>query len=317
MRFILPTQNAPMQCISVGNVKLLPYKRVALPFVQGGMLHLDSMSVECSTKDWVNINEWIAFHAIIFDDTDALDWYESDNFNSSNNPDIVGDCARLVDYENISKNIYWTREHKVPLTYAGLYDQYISKPGKDNALIKTYLSCGNRDIYRSQDRAIRDMSFWRFVALFSIVEVIVGKPTRCTSIPKCNICKDGKKREHKIAQQDWLLKRLGEIVKDVERSKEYFTVIWLVREKIRHKTVHESASSKALITIQRDRTTIYDLKKIKEEWEDNFFAQQGLETSMREITRLLLLDSIFSMGFFPQLPTLNTTRIDSPSFEHR
>lgn len=307
MRFILPTQHAPVQCVNIGNIALKPYKRIKYR-IGFGEIYLDSMSVECRVHNWTSINDWLAFHAVIFDDIHALDWYEGINFSLESSLDIVGDCANLVDYENISKNIYWTREHKSRLMYAELYDQYVHKPEKDIALIKSYLSSNNRDTYKSLERVIRDTSFWRLTTLYSIVEVIIGKPTSCTSSPPCEKCSTVKKK-HTIAQKDWFAMRLNEIVRDSKIAKDYFSVIWLIREKIRHDTVHESAISDAHFVIQNDRVVTYDMQKIEKEWKDNYIALESLEVSMRSITRLLLLDSIFKIAFFPELGALKTTRI--------
>ncbi len=307
MRLILPTQWAPLHGLSMGSITLQPHKRIKLP-IGSGECHFDSMRIERPTNDWKDINEWLTFHALIFDDVCGLDYYESSSFNPDRDFDTVGDCAYLVDYKNISRHVLWTREHGSCLAYTDLYDQYTRTPDKHKGLIKSYLSSSNPNTYRSFERTIRDTSFWRFTALFSIVEVIIGEPARCASSPPCKRCPKEKK-EHSIAQEDWFFRRLNEIIKNSQRASDYLSVIWLVRQKIRHQTVHESAISDAHYAVQSERTVTYDTQKIDAEWRDAYFAQLALEERMREVTRLLLLNEVFKIGFFPEPTTLETTRI--------
>lgn len=307
MRLILPTQWSPLHGLSMGSITLQPYKRIKIP-IGLGERHLDSMNIECPTNDWMDINEWLTFHALIFDDVHGLNYYESSSFNPDRDLDTVGDCVDLVDYKNISRHVFWMREHGSCLAYTDLYDQYSRKSEKDRGLIKSYLSSGNPNTYRSFERTIRDTSFWRFTALFSIVEVIIGKPVRCASSPPCKRCPK-EKDDHRIAQEDWFFRRLNEIIKNSQRASDYLSVIWLVREKIRHQTVHKSAISDARYVFQSERTVTYDMQKIDAEWRDSYSAQQALEERMREVTRLLLLNEVFKIGFFPELTTLKTTRI--------
>lgn len=306
MKFILPTQWPPLHGLPIGSITLEPYKRIKLP-IGLGELHLDSMSIECLTNDWIDINEWLTFHALIFDDVNGLDYYESSSFNPGRSLDTVGDCAYLVDYKDISGHVLWTREYESCLAYTDLYDQYTRKTKKDGDLIRSYLSSGNQNTYTSFERTIRDTSFWRLTALFSIVEVIIGKPARCASSPPCKNCT--KKRDHKIAKEDWFFRRLNELIKNPQRAQDYLSVIWLVREKIRHPTVHESAISNARYEAQSERMVTYDMPKISAEWRDAYSAQLALEQRMREVTRLLLLNQVFKISFFPELTTLKTTRI--------
>lgn len=307
MKFILPTQNAPKTEIQIGELKISPNKRVKI-HTQNMEIYWDSMNIEFPREDWKFINEWLTFHNIILNDYISLEWYESENFNTDK---LIyrGECSYLLNYLDISRRIYFPMVYSKPLRYEDLYKKYISQPKENKSLVKNYFNSFENSRFISLQRSIRNDAFWRILVLFSIVESIIGDIPKCPENVNCGI--HGKIYAHNnMSSKEWIKHRLTEIISDAQRVEEYFSVIWEIRQKIRHKTVHEGAISEAYFIQQDEREIIYDWVKTSEEWNTNSTALSNLKIQMSKITRCLLLNKIFDLDIFPVLKHLHSTRIN-------
>lgn len=310
MKFILPTQHAPDKETRVGELKIYPNKRVSIN--EGSIFgHWDSMIIESSQQNWNLFNEWLTFHNIIFfDDHISLDWYESQNFDSDNKLIIEGDCCYLIDYSNISNKIYFSNVYQDTLNYEDLYKKYKSQSEENKALVRNYFNSIEVNRFKSTERDIRNDYFLRILVLFSIIESILGDNPKCSCDLTCTIHDkiDGHKHTL-ISQKEWIKKRLLEIISDTERVDEYFSVIWEIRQKIRHKTVHEGAISEARFIQQPEGEIIWDWTKTSKEWDKDSVALLNLKTQIKEIARNLLLNKIFDLNMFPQLHPLRSVTV--------
>lgn len=308
MKFILPTQNAPKVKTKVGELEISPNKRVKI-VTETMTMYWDSMTIESSSQDWDLINEWLTFHNIIFSDHISLDWYESQNFNT-NKLIPEGECSYLIDYSNISNKVYFPNVYSEILNYEDLYKKYVSQPEENKSLVKNYFNSIGVARVRSTQREIRNDSFWRILVLFSVVESILGDVPKCSGEVKCNV--HGKLFPHNaMPTQEWIKHRLSEIISDPKRVNEYFSVIWEVRQKIRHQTVHEGIIPKSRFIQQDEKEIIWDWAKTSKEWQTNSTAFSNLENQMHTITRNLLLNRLFGFKLFLALRPLHSVTIKS------
>jgi hypothetical protein len=308
MKFILPTQHAPKTETQVGELRISPNKRVKIE-TESMTMYWDSMIIESSGQDWGIVNEWLTFHNIIFGDHISLDWYESQKFNSDKLKE-EGICNYLVDYLDISSKVYFPNTYPEALNYNDLYKKYIPQPKENKALVKNYFnSIGNARVISTQ-RQIRNDSFWKVLILFSIIESILGDTPKCSENIKCNV--HGNIYPHNnISPREWIKYRLLEIISDPQRVDEYFLVIWEVRQKIRHQTVHEGIIPESHYIQQDKREITWDWSKTTEEWQTNSTAFSNLNNHLSEIARNLLLNKIFGLNMFPALRPLHSVTIRS------
>lgn len=308
MKFILPTQYAPDKETKVGVLKISPNKRVSIN--DGNIIgYWDSMIVESETQDWNLLNEWLTFHNIIFSDQVSLDWYESQNFNT-NKLIIEGECSYLLDYSNISSKVYFPNLCPDALSYEDLYKKYLSQSKENKSLVKNYFNSFGVTRFKSIERDIRNDYFLRILVLFSIIESIMGDIPKCSGDLTCNIHNKSCGYKHNLmSPEEWIKKRLSEIISDNERVDEYFSIIWEIRQKIRHKTVHNGAIPEARYIEQPEGEIIWDWIKTSEEWSKDSTALFNLKTQIDEIARNLLLNKIFDLKIFPKLRPLHTVRL--------
>lgn len=309
MKFILPTQHAPNKEVLIGELKIQPNKRVKIDSQNGCITYWDSMTVESPEENWATINEWLTFHSIIFNDLISLDWYEGQNF-CTDKLIPEGDCACLVDYSNISDKIYFPDDiYPEVINYENLYKKYVSSSEENKSLVKNYFNSFDVIGFESVQRKIRNDSFLRISVLFSIVESIIGDAPKCPIEVKCD--NHGKIFPHnEMPMKDWLKTRLTKIISDQKKVDEYLEVILEVREKLRHKTVHKGAISKAHFIQQSEREITWNWAETTGKWNENSTALQNLKIQMSAIARNLLLDKIFDLHMFPALHPLHSVTIN-------
>ncbi|MES2223793.1 MAG: hypothetical protein V4469_02555 [Patescibacteria group bacterium] len=305
MKFTLPTQHAPNKEVTINGLTISPATRVKIE-VGFGTMYWDSMNIEFSECSQNTINEWVIFHNIIFNDYISLEWYESTNFDTDKMiPE--GECNYLLDYSDISNKIYFPNNYPHILRYADLYKKYLDQSRENKSLIKAYFN-SKENTRITTERTIRNSSFLRILVLFSITESIIGTAPKCPGIVECSV--HGKIHSHsKTTSKEWIEHRLSEIIKDTERVEEYLKVIWEIRQKIRHKTVHEALIPKSSNIIQDEGEIVWDWSRTSEEWRENSVALLSLMLKMDEITRNLLLNKIFNLNLFPELKPLRSKRV--------
>ncbi len=309
MQFILPTQHAPHEATRVGELKISSNKRVKVPQTFG-VLYRDSMIIESPEGAWDLISEWLTFHSFIFDDHVSLDWYESQEDLYTNTLATEGECSSLINYSDISNRVYYPDLYPATLDYRDLYTKYISQSKETKALVRNYFNSTGITRCVPTQRIIRNDSFLRILVSFSIVELLMGEMPKCPCDLSCSI--HGKIEGHKhnqLSQRDWIQQRLLEITSDPEVVSTYFQVIWEVRQKIRHKTVHEGSVSEASFVQQPEGEIIWDWAKTSAEWDTNSIALWNLETQIKQIARNLLLNKIFNLQLFPKLRPMHSVRI--------
>lgn len=310
MKFVLPTQNAPQEKCIIGDIKISEKNRVKIETDGMGIFYYDSMEIETPEDNWDLLNEWITFHTFIFNDSTSLNWYEGNDFNS-NKLINEGTCSYLVDYSDISKKIDFPNTYSSPLNYKDLYNIYISQTEENKSLVKNYFNSFGVQQVKSLNRNIRNDEFWKILVLFSIIESIIGKPPECKEELVCSI--HGKINHNNSNQLDWIKQRLSEIISDADRVDEYLKVIWDIRQKIRHKTVHEGLMPQSVYEPERDGENgdevVYDWTKTSSEWNKNSIALFSLKNQISHIARYLLLNKIFGLKIFPQIKPIRTKRI--------
>lgn len=311
MRFILPTHCPPKEPIQIGDWTISPNGRLKIQHRYGYSFR-DSVAVESSSEDWLVINEWAAFHAFIFDDSNFLDWYEGADYSLDT---LVPEASnsQAVDYQDISGRVYFPSSYPAPLRYQDLFEKFIERKDDRFPVLNYFNSFLTRTCV-SAVRGIRDNTYWRILALFSVVEFLVGPiPTHRDKVTCASTKSDINWDHNDMPQREWIEAYLMRVISDQPTVKEYLEVIVEVRNRIRHKTVHASSVPSArLVHGEEGELAIYDWPKTREEWKSDSTALLSLELRIRKIARYLLLNRMFDLALFPPLTPLFSVRIKTP-----
>jgi hypothetical protein len=312
MKLILPTRWAPNRPIQIGDFTIRSNGRVKVSN-EFGYVCQDSVAVETSKENWPLMNEWAAFHAFIFDDSNFLDWYES----ADRSPDTLlpeVNPPQTVDYEDISGQVYFPSQYPDPLQYKELHKEFAKANGDRHLVLNYFNSFQTRKSFWAE-RRITDNTFWRIVTLFSVVETIAGDVPKHSDTLSCSKTKKEIPWQHNdMSPKEWFKQSLSNAISDEPTLNEYLDLIVEVRGEIRHGLVHASSTPDASHVSQLGGSTIvYDWRKTKAEWGSDATALLSLELGIRKIARYLLLNRIFDLSLFPLIQPLQSTRIMTPS----
>lgn len=311
MKFILPTQWSCTEEVNLGELMIRPHKRVGVE-TEYGISYWNSIEIESLNVDWKYINEWMLFHTFVFNDIAALNWYESPLFDSRGNKLIIegeNDNQYSIDYQDISSKIRFPNLLNIECNYENLFRHFQNSSEEIKPLIKNYFNGFSMTGSISLERKVRDDSFWRILVLFSIIESIIGNSPKC---PEKLTCKLHEVFLHNMfPAKTWIEMRLLEIIPDKNIADEYLNVIWEIRQKIRHRTVHNAAISEAIYIQQELGEITYDWAKVSDTWGKDMVAFTGLKIHIAEIARNLLFNKLFGINIFTNLKPLKSTRINS------
>lgn len=104
---------------------------------------------------------------------------------------------------------------------------------------------------------------------------------------------------------------MDEIIGNDEISSQYAEYIWVVWNKIRNKTAHESIHPNAQYVLREESHVIYDVKKAIGDYDKDTAALDALIYSVGDIARYLLFDKLFDLKVFPVIRPLHSKRIVS------
>lgn len=297
--------------MQIGDLTIRSNGRVKVQSEFGYVCH-DSVAVESSKENWPLLNEWAAFHAFIFDDSNFLDWYES----ADRGPDTLLPEAtppQTVDYEDISWQVYFPSQYPDPLQYKVLHKDF-AKANADRHLVLNYFNSFQTRKSFWAERRITDNTFWRIVALFSVIETIAGNVPKHSDTLRCSkTAKEIPLPHNDMSPKEWFKQSLSKAISNEPTLNEYLDLIVTVRDKIRHELVHASSTPDARHVSQvGGGTIVYDWPMTKAEWGSDATALLSLEIGIRKIARYLLLNRIFGLSLFPLIQPLHSTRIVTP-----
>lgn len=307
LKELIVTSYSPSDLLKLSNLSIVPNKRVE--HLSRIRHNCDSFYVEVDKdpeEEREILNKFVAFHTFVFDNHFTLSSYEKENRFQE-----VGENALVLDYSNLTKKIYrFEREGLPVLSYSFLYEKFLSIAIEDYDLVRSFLNTYQDKDYVITDKEIRDDSFIKILISFSIIESIIGQQDFCVIGHNCAECGKEGIQHYRLSQKEWVKKRFEEIIGTEENvQSEYFDVFMLVRNKIRHKVVHEGFFPRTAYVIEEDDEVIYDTNRIKEDALENKTTLRALSLVMQDMARNLLLDHIFQVKIFPPLRPLRTKRI--------
>ena len=316
MKIVLPTQYAPKESVRVGKLTISPHKRFGIERWTGVVIYSDSVIIESSDENCNEVNEWVTFHTLIFDESFLLEWYEGMDLNIeggiSANWTADGECKSPIDYKDVLKHVFRLGdESSIKKSYLEMYDLFIADKEKYH-LVRQYFNSYQQKRASPLFREIRNTSFIELVILFSVVESILGVPKKCGHQATCPTCLKDAEFQHNIENpKDYITKKIEERIIDRDTAGTYAKVILEIREKIRHKTAHEGVISTARYIVQEEREITYDWERVQSNWQNDKSSLMALRLNMDNIARLLLINEIFKLNIWPPLRTLHSLRIVS------
>lgn len=296
-------------------IVLIPKSRASTKLGNGTMYH-DAIAVE-SFKNSDALKNWVIFHTFILNSRHTAQQYETAI--DSNDPAILNQpLANQIDYDHILPHVYFFDNEQYigdkDVSYADLYRIYIEQPSENIALVKNYLNdfgtmAGG---VRRLNRSISDPTYWQMMVYYSIVENFIGQPDFCPEQHECSTCKKEHIQHRPVSQAKWLRQRLEELMPGQKAMKTYEAVIYAVRQKIRHDTVHSAIIPTAEeFSKTEPGVTVYDLKRSIGDYEKDHHALDSLLYMLADVSRYLLLDRVFNLQIYPEPRPLNVLTLDN------
>ena len=201
-------------------------------------------------------------------------------------------------------------------SYSDIYDLYLKLSGEGLSLIRNYLNDFEKSL--RPDLLISDPSYWQMMVYFSIVEKVIGRQPLCKNTVGCAVCGTNNIPHSPLSAKQWIHDRLLEIIGDEKVAKEYEDVILFVRQKIRHDTVHNSLVPSA--NRYEDTPaglTVYDLDKSSSTYKSDFQSVRSLIEMIKSVSRNLLIDNQFHLGYFSEPQPMNVLHLEEPGVAMR
>ncbi|HEY3782480.1 MAG TPA: hypothetical protein VGL56_15465 [Fimbriimonadaceae bacterium] len=278
-----------------GGRSLLPGTRVKLNELNQQSC-FDSI---CLEGEWSkeDIESWLIFHAFTVNDRTPISHYESGGY--LYRLELLDEQPLgKSDFEDLLPNAFFTLDLAQPrskISYLELFERFQRLGADKLSLIKTSLlnfGIGGRS------RTLIDGTYWKLASSFSIVDHIVGQQSACSGT--CTTC--GHKVWHNpVSAKEWLCSRIKEIVGEGPICDSYCQVIWDVRQKIRHSTVHDGIHPTAKLPEFQEGIKHYPLEALLESYQTERVALLALSGKASDIARNLLIEYAFGLGIFPRL----------------
>ncbi len=320
MKQLILTNFSPIKAINLGSLVIEKNNRVNFYQCNGASMHHDTILVSTAEEEEAGerlIRDWVVFHSFLMKYKHSI--YHYDSVRVSQDLEIVGECAYLIDYRDIAGKIYsFARSEETKekvLDYCDLFSKYCKLLQEEKNVIKNFLL--NLSCNYSCSRPINPIlnnQYWQLMVYYSVVEFIIGKQKPCMcnhrcDIDECNFAKndiDHKSKSYMQHVQDYLTLRIT----DDEIRNQYYNCIKSCYSELRNDIVHRGLVPSAEYTPQAANTTEeYDLSRSVEEYDKDFVALESLLLMTEDVARNLLLDKLFDTGIFLQLSSLKSTNI--------
>lgn len=296
------TWNPPMKSMEVGGIKLSAGNGVVLTTQttnSSGRSFWPTIKAEYESLAPGELTKWVLFHAFVTDNPWTLPLYMGTIYGVVVSMDERGGSE--VDYDDFLNLAYRTEGITQRMSYSELFDRFSSVTEKQTGMIKNLLLKLTPGTQWSHGE-MANYSYWRIVIDFSIVDAIIGQQPFCNETHECSLCHKTNLQHYPISAKEWTESRILEIVGDEEKASQYMKVVWTVRQNIRHKTAHASAypHERPYSELQHGDNE-FDVDTIVATFENDAHALTGLENSMHEVTRILLLNDVLQTKIFPDL----------------
>jgi hypothetical protein len=299
---LYPGHLIPSQPIKFDGFKIRAGERGDLRYPGGGN-RVDSIEVYDITDD-TKVHNWFLFHCLITDDFKPLgyldNWQTADtpySFNTINRPSMFPS-----DFTNLLGRLYYIEDelvaHKPPISYEDLYQEFCQFDSTKLNKIKTYVLAKTTS---TDVRTFTDPSYWRLVMYFSIVENLLGRVEDCDYVLYCASCKRMGLRHPGHNNKQWLKRKLRSLIHDNDIADQYVKVIETVRKKIRNDTVHNGIFPSAVYPGLGSGTFEYNLEDASKAYKTDSHALMALLKYLKELTRIMLLNDLFSPSLYMEL----------------
>ena len=291
------------------------------PFSSGSALmgRLFFISNANSVEEHIQkLRKWIMFHAFVFSFPFLCDLFEGGlltEHHQANSIDEVRETTAsetneiLTDFENVASQIYFLSPPTITISYKSLYKIYEVLPAKDIALLETCLfrirplpaSYGSYLLFDAR------RYYWQIVLYCTVLEEIFGHAPDCPrSILTCDTCNKQLSPHRKKSEKNWRDDVLSEFIKDEKVKKQYLRIINAAYDEIRHKTAHPGQLPVPSMVFPEAGREIYDIERAVNDFGSDDIALQALYSHVSLVTRYLVLHKLFQLGYFPEIPPLQT-----------
>jgi hypothetical protein len=290
---------------------------------KGSMVRFDtvffisaSLTVE---KHLALLREWILFHSFVFDFSHLCHFFEDgwliDHIQVKSIEEVLGSPEKTdyqIVYKNVAKQVYWLHEPSTVIPYNSLFEKYKSLSSDEVYLLKSFLVSLSKGSFRlgGYDLFGNISKFWKGAVYLGIVENIIGHPPQCeNSSIKCEICK--KSLPHRQGSEtEWRKRYLSEIIKDDGVAKEYFDVLEFGFYHVRHPAAHvQLLPSPDRPVHEKGIVEVYDIERGVGNYKVDQTALNSMFINIHQVTRYLLLHSLFGLNEFPKLIPLKSISI--------
>jgi hypothetical protein len=293
------TWHPPKSNVTVGHIKLSMGNGVLIS-TSSGWSSWPTIFLDYKGLDQGELSLWVLFHAFITDDPWTLPSYMGTIQGVVEYADRPLDSGK--DYDDFLNTAYRTVNIEEKMSYRELYDKFILLNEKQSGMVKNLLLNLKPGSQWSHSE-MADYSYWRMVIDYSIVEAIIGRQPFCKEeTHECTKCGKTGIQHYQIEAKKWADGKLLEIIGDTEKTDQYMKIIWTVRQKIRHKTAHESDYPHERSSSQlQPGDNQFDVETIIRSFETDAHALTALENNMHEVARILLLDNVLQTKIFPDI----------------
>lgn len=249
------------------------------------------------------MDNWVLFHSLLFHVPLMIQTFQGLGDSSGEFKIILDDKQKYyaeepIDYNNIGTAIYGNT-CKENISYADAYKASLEINNLLKSAIKNYFLA--YDIGFNRILRYIDISYWQIVMYISSIEALLPKPTFCKG--KCSTCNKG--IHHSYSDHD---KELNELlfskIKDKTIKKQYQSIIYAARRKIRNNTVHNglfpTAGSIGSMVLY-DGSTQYTTKEALTTYQSDHFSLELLKEQLEQICRYLFINEIIKKNIFPPL----------------
>lgn len=307
---VIPSAFTPIQDVLVENARIIPHNRIMYKTFNGSSL-CNAITVEATSRE--ELERIIGFHAFMTRSERGIFQYDRRNIDMFKYEETEQKALNPSDFADMLQLLYLdidTESDDYLITsFCEMYSQYATKSTEVLNLVDTFNM--HLDLYgRTGHHTLLDYSYWSIVKDYSIVDYLVGEPEPCTL--GLFECKCGRKelKHHGMSIDEHLSISLDKIMGDYPKRKaDYLEIIKIVRNKIRHRTVHSAVTPRSKYP-SSPHTQRYATAKQIAKFEENKYALQGLEIAFHHIVWNLLMNKIFGFNQFDIVRGLSVTTVD-------
>ena len=315
---IFPTSFSPLEpTVLFDGLSVHPLTRGAID-IHYGTSYLDAMRLDGYSGTDGAIKSWAIFHTFILNSRQTAEQYEWSYGGGREFKLTEEKLANQIDYEHVLPWVYFYDNQKAigdnDASYADLYKQYKELPPTKIGIIRNYLNDFSKaSRARNINRSISDPSYWQMMVYYSVIEKILGKQRPCLEVHQCEKCATANIQHYQKTQFEWIKERLTEITDSADMAETYRAIIWEVRQKIRHDTVHESLTPAAEQALpQEEDRVLFDLDRSIDNYKKDHHAVESLIHMLADVARYLLLNDVYRLKIFPAPRPLGVITLRQP-----